>query len=185
MNDSPIQRHDSSENELLYLSIRVFHRHGILTRGSDAKGYLTNGVFPKMKKIEDSIASLEKEEEKLAKEYEMAGHFDSVNVLQEAKRRAFAARQNLGILTQLHDSRQGLIRGGVPGNVDNLEKDEERLAKEYGMVGDIDPAKVVQEARRRVEASKESLLQLDRLHEHRLDLAKYRRSIGNISAKRL
>ncbi len=72
-------------------------------------------------------------------------------------------------------------KGGVSSNVDHLEKDEERLAKEYGMVGDIDPAKVVQEARRRVEASKESLLQLDRLHEHRLELAKYRRSIGNIS----
>ncbi|KAK0238351.1 hypothetical protein EDD85DRAFT_950570 [Armillaria nabsnona] len=183
MNDSPIQRLDSSEDEMLYLSILVFHRHGTLTRVSDAKGYLTNGVFPKMKKIEDSIACLEKDEEELAKEYGMAGHFDSVNVLQEAKRRAFAAQQNLSILTRIHDRRQEL--GGVPGNVDHLEKDEERLAKEYGMVGDIDPAKVVQEARRRVDASKESLLLLDRLHERRLELAKYRCSIGNINAKRL
>ncbi len=72
-----------------------------------------NLLKQKMKKIEDSIASLEKEEDKLAKEYGMAGHFDSVNVLQEAKRRAFAARQNLSISTQLHDSRQGLIRVSV------------------------------------------------------------------------
>ncbi|KAK0444675.1 hypothetical protein EV421DRAFT_1902745 [Armillaria borealis] len=184
MNDSPIQRHDWSENELLYLNILVFHRHGTLTRVSDAKGYLTNGVFPKMKKIEDSIACLEKEEEKIAKEYGMAGNIDSVNVLQEAKRRAFAARQNLSTLTRLHDRRQELdLRGEVPGDVGH--KDEERIAKEYGMVGDIDPVKVVQEARRRVEASKESLLQLDELHERRLELAKYRRSIGNIGAKRL
>ncbi|PBK66818.1 hypothetical protein ARMSODRAFT_346061 [Armillaria solidipes] len=190
MNDFPIQRRHSSETELLFLSILVliiFHRHCILTRAGDAKGYLKNGVFPKMKQIQDDIVSLKKEEEKLAREYGMEGNLDSVNILQEAKGRAFAARRNLNILNRLHDCRQELHtrKIKIPDDVGHLEKDEERLAKEYGMVGDIDPVKVVEEARRRVEASKASLFQLDRLHERRLELAKYRRSIGNTSAKRI
>lgn len=143
------------------------------TRVSDAKGYLTNGVFPKMKKLQDRIALLEKEEERIAKEYGMAGHIDSVKVLQETKRRVFAARQNLAVLIGIRDDH---LSGEVLCAVDH--KDEERIAKEYGILGDIDPIKIIQEVRRWVEAFNESLSQLDDLNDRRLEVAQYRRNMG-------
>ncbi|KAK0497518.1 hypothetical protein EDD18DRAFT_1352366 [Armillaria luteobubalina] len=63
-----------------------------------------------MKTIQRQIASLEESEKMLAMRYGMVGHFDSVHVLNETKRRAFAKRdpifnEDLRALDQLNDLR--------------------------------------------------------------------------------
>ncbi|KAK0497515.1 hypothetical protein EDD18DRAFT_1162624 [Armillaria luteobubalina] len=186
------RRDGSSENELLYLSILVtmtFLSDCIPIRVSDAKRYLTNGVCPKLKEIKDSIACLEKVEKQLAKEYGMSGRIDSANVLEKTKQGAREVQQDRSTLTRIDHLPAGASpksgcfssKGEVLGDVDRMN--EERIAEKYGMSGDIDSVKIIQEVERREEAFKESLQQLDQLHERRIELNGTRCSSGEASSR--